>query len=992
MSFTEAQPTCFKPGTDQVIKENGVDVRRVGFADEDTVRLIDADAEPFVTGFCNEEECPTSPRHLEHKNCVTPSLVPGYPTPPFNKNAPLVEQLGQETPEGQIMVTEEMRTEMKSTGANTMNPHGLPSANEREIYKTDYPHDNTNPANIGANHPITYDIWNFGRSDEHGRPILNLTHNAMKNGANQDPWTPTTPQMAKKASREVGDIVYGDGIPYVDQVTRGLGTPFVHDTVLARNDNPTQTTVGNQSQHSNLPVQNNLTTETNNSTQSNGLVDSNSSIPTNAPSQSHLSVQNNFSTQTDASTHSNISDSGNVSSPGETAKDLYHTVPLNAKRKRGPQSDGTDIDETETRTVNRPTTPTRIGLLRRRAERAFEITCNVLRDLGYEIVRATKTTLEFARNIVPACKRQIRRWFPEDRPPAPSDSTSQQDTTNPHQPVQSTPTSELQNNASTEHHAADSSTPASNPQPDENWPGSDIPSWVQPSPPSSDCESTDTEMGTISPKSKSKGPFGSRLGKAFRKLNSVPGGWEVKEPDTEHGKAIKKRMIRDSRNYHHRVKKLTKKRNSRRLVRDTSLGRELSKPPTLSDLVMIGYDEEQLSKKEHKRNDPKLAAPTSPPIFDKYSWLIPEDLEGLHFAYKELLQDPAVKARVLKHMASYRRPVPVEEDAAAVSNQLARELQARANEVIPPPITLVPPSERSPLPPPTKHSAPEQDLPPVSLTNKGPLGEFGELKESLDEPASTSASEPAVLPKLVVPLSEEYKAKVHDVLHNSNPNTTVGQGVTRRDIGTIIPTAGYDRQYGWLNDVVIEAYLNLVAQEAINRHPADDTNGAQDATPLFHVFNPALMKSVKEKGVQSVARWARRAKLGGEKLFKAKTLFIPINLTGAHWSLLMIHPQARQIHSLDSLSPGGDQLAIKLAKDWLKAELGSRYVAQEWEVLRTSSTQQTNGKDCGVFACINALAYVRGAPYAGVQAEDMEEARRMMVAALVEGRLEGLSA
>ena len=137
--------------------------------------------------------------------------------------------------------------------------------------------------------------------------------------------------------------------------------------------------------------------------------------------------------------------------------------------------------------------------------------------------------------------------------------------------------------------------------------------------------------------------------------------------------------------------------------------------------------------------------------------------------------------------------------------------------------------------------------------------------------------------------------------------------------------------------------------------------------------------------MEGISGWSRRKGIKGEKLLKADKIFFPIN-TGAHWMMLVLSPQDKKIDFLDSLDSGvtsSRRNFMSKAREWLKMELGKAYKAEEWTESDVVSSQQTNGNDCGAFACFNALASASGKEYGEVLAKDMQNGRRVMGAALL---------
>ena len=139
--------------------------------------------------------------------------------------------------------------------------------------------------------------------------------------------------------------------------------------------------------------------------------------------------------------------------------------------------------------------------------------------------------------------------------------------------------------------------------------------------------------------------------------------------------------------------------------------------------------------------------------------------------------------------------------------------------------------------------------------------------------------------------------------------------------------------------------------------------------------------------VKGIKNWSRRQKIPGERLLSCDKIFFPIN-TGSHWQLLIISPKVRTIEMLDSMN-GGASRWFNIAREWLQMELGSKYDAAEWKELDSKSSMQNNMNDCGVFTCFNALASAKGVDFSEVKQSNMQEARRIMVAVLLNGGFHG---
>ncbi|KAF2149035.1 cysteine proteinase, partial [Myriangium duriaei CBS 260.36] len=193
----------------------------------------------------------------------------------------------------------------------------------------------------------------------------------------------------------------------------------------------------------------------------------------------------------------------------------------------------------------------------------------------------------------------------------------------------------------------------------------------------------------------------------------------------------------------------------------------------------------------------------------------------------------------------------------------------------------------------------------------------------------------------------------------------------------------------WLNDEVVNAwYANLCAR--LNER--DGYVKGPNNVPRWVAYSTAWYKNATERGVSTIAGWSRRKGIKNDKLLQAERIFFPTN-TGAHWTLLTISGKHKTIEYLDSMNAEGygSKRNIDLAKKWLQMELGGKFVEDEWKILRTTSAQQNNMNDCGVFACLNGWALGKGLEDPSGEFEDGEIplARRMVAAVLMNGGFTG---
>ena len=244
--------------------------------------------------------------------------------------------------------------------------------------------------------------------------------------------------------------------------------------------------------------------------------------------------------------------------------------------------------------------------------------------------------------------------------------------------------------------------------------------------------------------------------------------------------------------------------------------------------------------------------------------------------------------------------------------------------------------------------------------------------------------------KIIQPLTAEWEAKVQAAMETPDMRTVLvtlpsGTKLTRKDFGTLKVVPGRDPSHGWLNDEIILASLQQVVDYGLRM-----SNHGTGKTPKYHAFNTFFYKNLRDKGAQSVKRWATKAKIGGRALEEVERVFIPVH-QGAHWTLLVVSPAARTIEYFDSMG-GVAESYIRNAKLWLATEMGARFKENEWAVPTGThgvGPRQTNMSDCGVFTCTTARMVALGIDPMAYGGEDMGVQRGLMVAELLNGGLFG---
>jgi sentrin-specific protease 1 len=244
---------------------------------------------------------------------------------------------------------------------------------------------------------------------------------------------------------------------------------------------------------------------------------------------------------------------------------------------------------------------------------------------------------------------------------------------------------------------------------------------------------------------------------------------------------------------------------------------------------------------------------------------------------------------------------------------------------------------------------------------------------------------------LIAPLEPEWEARVNKVISDmaSTPPDWV---ITKNLAGIGLPSQDFGRLLGrgqWLNDEVINAYIEWVAK-AGNESIATDMKiiGEKPSTvPKIIALNSFFYEKVTAEGPGSTVRLMRRMKAPGPSLLEVDTLLVPVN-NGVHWTLGVVRPVARTIEYFDSMG-GGPHKFVYHMKGWLKTMLGNAYIESEWTVPVNKCAIQSNGYDCGVFVCTNALCVAFGLDTFCYTEKDMVQQRKNIAAVLMNRGFEG---
>ncbi|XP_048091206.1 sentrin-specific protease 2 isoform X1 [Alosa alosa] len=224
-------------------------------------------------------------------------------------------------------------------------------------------------------------------------------------------------------------------------------------------------------------------------------------------------------------------------------------------------------------------------------------------------------------------------------------------------------------------------------------------------------------------------------------------------------------------------------------------------------------------------------------------------------------------------------------------------------------------------------------------------------------------------------LSKEMQMEVSAALAQRDPNLVLSSAfklrITQRDLATL-------QEGSWLNDEVINFYLNLV----MSRSEEQKGLGGQKV----YSFNTFFFPKLHGGGHAAVRRWTKAV-----DLFTYNIILVPLHL-GVHWSLTVVDLKAKSVKSYDSMGQRHDDicnLILLYLKEEMNVKKGKDLDVTKWTLssLKASEIpQQKNGSDCGVFACKYADYISRGRPLTFRQCH-MPLFRKLMIWEILNQRL-----
>ena len=220
-----------------------------------------------------------------------------------------------------------------------------------------------------------------------------------------------------------------------------------------------------------------------------------------------------------------------------------------------------------------------------------------------------------------------------------------------------------------------------------------------------------------------------------------------------------------------------------------------------------------------------------------------------------------------------------------------------------------------------------------------------------------------------MPLEKKHQLLQVEIKDPGSPKDILVEGfqqkVTRADINKL-------DGLNWLGDVVINFYMNLLAERA-----------KENGMPQIYAFSSFFLTKLLMTGRKGVKRGTKNI-----DIFSMDLILVPVHLT-MHWCMAIIDMRANQIRCYDSLG-GTNCTCLNALENYLSEEYVDRFkkpLTTKFNLIHMDSIpKQSNNSDCGVFVCKYAECISWGASINFTQ-DDIPSIRKNIVYEILHKKL-----
>ncbi|XP_058442898.1 uncharacterized protein LOC131425218 isoform X2 [Malaya genurostris] len=223
-------------------------------------------------------------------------------------------------------------------------------------------------------------------------------------------------------------------------------------------------------------------------------------------------------------------------------------------------------------------------------------------------------------------------------------------------------------------------------------------------------------------------------------------------------------------------------------------------------------------------------------------------------------------------------------------------------------------------------------------------------------------------------LTDEHQSAIKLTLYGGPSSEVIiskfNISITRNDLATLIGD-------NWLNDEVINFYMNLLIERSESR--------ANEGLPRVYAMNTFFIPKLLASGHAGLKRWTRKV-----DIFTYDIIPVPVHVGRVHWCMAIIDLKNQSIRYYDSMGTPN-----KPVLDALEQYLKDESLDKRKKPFNTSGftkehmrecPRQMNGSDCGVFSCMFAEHESRDREI-GFSQQHMPYFRQKMIYEIAQGRL-----
>jgi len=222
---------------------------------------------------------------------------------------------------------------------------------------------------------------------------------------------------------------------------------------------------------------------------------------------------------------------------------------------------------------------------------------------------------------------------------------------------------------------------------------------------------------------------------------------------------------------------------------------------------------------------------------------------------------------------------------------------------------------------------------------------------------------------------------IEDIVKNGSPDDVIVPcfGILRKQLACLMP-------HQWLNDQIVNFYFKLVEQ---HRCPKQ---GKRCWCPnsFFWLFLSGADEN--KYNYARVRRWSMRAKVD---IFELDCVVFPVHVRGVHWATGAIDFLRKGFHYFDSLNQAPGRNFVPFLQRYLSDEHRNRKGTPlpqpaSWKLLDLASPlpKQSNGFDCGIYACLYAEYFIAGRQIKFHDIDPREHRPRVVNRILQAGRID----